>query len=263
MEKSTKICIKCNIEKPLDEFYFRKVSNKHSNTCKECSKLASIENYNNYKERIKKNKKEYYKNNKEKELEKRAIYYKNNKLKLYEYKKEYNEKNCEKIKQNRKKYYDKNRIKILEQKKEYYDNNKDSIKEKAIKAYYSNIKEHKERNKQYRIKNREEILDKKRKYNKTYNAKLSSLNSKNKRRSIIKKGNINTEDLKKLYRDTKNCYWCGDKLKNGNIHLDHYIPLSKNGTHTIDNIVLSCPDCNMSKYNKDPLEFAQTKGKLF
>ena len=44
--------------------------------------------------------------------------------------------------------------------------------------------------------------------------------------------------------------------------LHHTIPLSKGGEHLIDNIVLACPHCNMSKHDKDPLEYANKIGRL-
>ena len=31
-----KVCTLCGTEKPLDEFYYRKDSNKHTNECKDC-----------------------------------------------------------------------------------------------------------------------------------------------------------------------------------------------------------------------------------
>ena len=32
--------------------------------------------------------------------------------------------------------------------------------------------------------------------------------------------------------------------------------------HLIENIVLACPHCNMSKHDKDPIEFANKLGRL-
>lgn len=234
MELTTKICIKCDIEKSLDEFYSKK-SNKDGKhrKCKLCVKEES---------------KTYNENNKEKITEQRKINYC---------------KNAINAKKSRHKYYNKNKDSILKQKKEYYELNKNEIKEKAKAHYHNNTEKAKNRNKIYREKNRDELLAKKRQYNKTYIAKLSSINSKHKRKSIIKQGNVTTQQLKDLYQNTTNCYWCNNKFIDNNIHLDHYVPLSKGGQHTISNLVLSCPACNMQKYNKDPIEFALEKGKLF
>lgn len=47
------------------------------------------------------------------------------------------------------------------------------------------------------------------------------------------------------------CVYCGAPYE----HQDHFIPLSKGGTHTADNVVPACGPCNQRKSNKDPLEF--------
>ena len=63
------------------------------------------------------------------------------------------------------------------------------------------------------------------------------------------------------------CFYCGIKLtkiyffdERGNVvsthhnwHVDHVKPLSKGGTYDIENLVPSCPTCNMkkgAKYNE-------------
>lgn len=42
------------------------------------------------------------------------------------------------------------------------------------------------------------------------------------------------------------CYWCGISLPQGG-HADHIVPLSKGGSHTCDNIVAACKQCNETK----------------
>lgn len=44
------------------------------------------------------------------------------------------------------------------------------------------------------------------------------------------------------------CVACGQK--NGALGMDHIVPLSRNGTHTIDNIQPMCFPCNRSKFTK-------------
>lgn len=263
MEYTTKICTKCNCEKELTEFYFRKTMNTYYNDCKICKRKYAKENHDTNKENSKIVKKQYYENNKDKIIESRKKTYLKNKDKINQKKKEWYYNNLDKAKEKRDKYYEENKEKLLIQKKEYYNNNKEKIKQKAIQHYHNNIETSKERHKKYIEKNKESYLAKKRLYNKTDTAKLSSLNSTHKRKAIIKNGDVTTQQLKELYQNTKNCYWCDCKLEKGNIHLDHYVALSKGGTHSINNLVLSCPTCNMQKYNKDPIEFAKQKGKLF
>jgi hypothetical protein len=47
------------------------------------------------------------------------------------------------------------------------------------------------------------------------------------------------------------CFYCGRKLKE--MHIDHLIPITVGGRHTMKNFVLSCPWCNVSKKNMHPI----------
>lgn len=62
------------------------------------------------------------------------------------------------------------------------------------------------------------------------------------------------EDRKIQFRNR--CAYCGKKSKR--LTPDHYVPLSKGGTNFIENIVPACPQCNRSKWNKDPSTFQFT-----
>ena len=55
------------------------------------------------------------------------------------------------------------------------------------------------------------------------------------------------------------CYYCNKPL--AEYHIDHKIPVSKGGTNDIENIAISCPSCNLSKYNKTADEFLGLMGK--
>lgn len=47
------------------------------------------------------------------------------------------------------------------------------------------------------------------------------------------------------------CVWCG---ATDNIHVDHIIPLSKGGAHSVENLQALCSSCNQKKGNKLPVE---------
>ena len=142
---------------------------------------------------------------------------------------------------------DKNKEKIAKKTREYYDNNIDKIKEMSKKYY---------------LKNKEKLKQQRKKRNQTEKGKAVIFNYTSKRRTIKKDGDVTTQEILKLKQNIKVCYWCNESLKNKKIHIDHYIPLSKGGKHTISNLVISCEKCNLSKHNKDPFKFANEIGKL-
>jgi 5-methylcytosine-specific restriction endonuclease McrA len=43
------------------------------------------------------------------------------------------------------------------------------------------------------------------------------------------------------------CYLCGNNVEPDDIHIDHVHPLSKGGSHTIDNLRVACSRCNTRK----------------
>ena len=278
--KTTKICTKCNQEKELSEFSIRDIKRQYyKSQCKNCDRLYRQENveairirkkiYNDKnKEKIAIQTKKYREANREAVLESRRNYKAKNKEKVRASDKEYRRKNSDKIKE----YREKNKEKAKEYDREYYEKNKESIT-KRCKEYYINNKqvkkEYAERNRdkinakrrEYYFNNKNLFREKQREYRKTEKGKIVHKNSINKRRAKIRVGRVRTEDLQLLIKNSKTCYWCNTKLNN-DYHIDHYIPLSKGGIHTIDNIVISCPDCNLEKNIKDPYQFAVTKGKL-
>lgn len=56
------------------------------------------------------------------------------------------------------------------------------------------------------------------------------------------------------------CFYCGCKLDFDNFHLDHFIPKSSNGSRE-NNLVPSCPECNLCKSNLSLEEFRDKLSK--
>jgi hypothetical protein len=118
-----KVCSKCNIEKPFDEFYkHKRFKDGFRSECKNCVK--KYKDYN--KDKIKEWYLEYYKKNRDKILEYHKSYNLENKTKI----KIYRENNKEKIKQSAKKYKKINKDKILKRRREY-----ESIKKQTNPIY--------------------------------------------------------------------------------------------------------------------------------
>jgi 5-methylcytosine-specific restriction endonuclease McrA len=127
--------------------------------------------------------------------------------------------------------------------REYHANNRD----KRIKY-----------KKEYNANNRDKINKQVREYRKTEKGKLMrKINTQNRR--YKKKYNTNPgdiltkEQIEYLAEVYTHCAYCNTELTSDNTHIDHIHPLSKGGSHSIDNVVLACKECNIKKKAK-PLD---------
>ena len=124
---------------------------------------------------------------------------------------------------------DKNKDKINKSKKLYYLLNKNTEKFKVKRA-------------EYRLKESYKI------------SKRVSNHKRNDRKRTTDDKTINGESLKQLlvkqnYRCNK-CKAMLNLMEKRKVHLDHIIPLSKYGIHSIKNVQWLCQYCNIIKHNK-------------
>jgi hypothetical protein len=99
---------------------------------------------------------------------------------------------------------------------------------------------------------RDKIREKIKIYNSEYKAKYKHIVrlSKDKRADLIK-----SYDVSFSRRDWENCknhfsYRCAYCHKEAKMTKDHFIPVSKGGEFTINNIIPCCLQCNVSKHDK-------------
>lgn len=149
---------------------------------------------------------------------------------------------------------------------------KDGLKPKCKECRRLDTKTYGERQralgKKYREEHREEILARKKKYReenkekiKIYNKQYKQNNKeleaihKNKRRSA--KAKAFTYYNVDLWNECKEqfelcCCYCGEKRK---LTQEHFIPVSKGGDMSVNNIIPACSRCNSSKNNSDFFEW--------
>lgn len=97
------------------------------------------------------------------------------------------------------------------------------------------------------------------KYRQKNPEKIKEFNLRRKSRSY---GRLPKGFIKQLLLLQKNkCTICKTDISN-KYHVDHVIPLAKNGKHKPDNIQLLCPSCNVRKSSKDPIDYMQSLGFL-
>ena len=146
----------------------------------------------------------------------------------------YREKNPERCAQARKRYYDSYKEKIAKNKATYYRNNKKHRLEYGKKHYQENKKEYYRQQKNYREKNKKQYCI----YTQTRIARKKKL-----------KSDFTAEDW--MYAQNAfgwRCAYCGNS--SDKLHQEHFVPVSKNGEYTKQNIIPACQSCNSSKNNK-------------
>jgi len=75
-------------------------------------------------------------------------------------------------------------------------------------------------------------------------------------RHIAAPGTHTAADVAAQYlRQRGRCYWCKERVGEA-YHVDHVFPVTKGGSNGPENLVITCPTCNMSKYDKLPHEFS-------
>lgn len=280
----TKKCTQCGKVLPATTEYFNKCSKVKSGLyakCKKCRKINSVNNkkyiqeyhkkyYKENKERLDKNNKRNYEVNKERILKKNKEYREKNKERIQEYRKIYRELNKDILREHEREYYRANKEKIAIKQREYYFKNKERISEYNKSWRIKNLDHRKEyqrkyreknaqRLKLYKIENREHIRIVQREYRKN-NPEVKRISEH--KRNALKRNLPNTLTLKQ-WMDIKQCFnnkcaYCG-KTDNSGLTQDHFIPLSRGGEYTVNNIIPACKSCNSSKGNKDFFEWYEVQ----
>lgn len=147
---------------------------------------------------------------------------------------------------------------VLSKAKDGYASRCKTCKSKYARKVYDSEKEKKRtdpflekryaQKKFYYQKNRVKLSEQKKDYRKTDNYKILKRYSNEKRRT--KKMLLESSFTKKQWSEcvkhfNNTCCYCGDEVNI--LSMDHFIPLSKGGEWTVNNIVPSCMSCNSSK----------------
>jgi hypothetical protein len=240
------ICKQCQKDKYLDKSNFAQLpSGNYDSKCKECRKQNHREWYwrNRDKELIKL---------KERQDSKREFYRQINRESYRRNKdKEYNKK---RVKEYGKNYYLINKDKIKDRVKVWVENNKESVRQR-LKIYRieydkNNADRISQRKKRYRENNREIINKRRRDWHYKNPGKVRVI--KQRRRNRVKQVYCNYnvtlwEACVKYFSGC--CAYCGKQTLQ--LTQDHFVPLSKGGEYTRNNIIPACKSCNGSKSDRD------------
>lgn len=85
--------------------------------------------------------------------------------------------------------------------------------------------------------------------------KLRVLANRRRARELQAEGSHTAADVRAQYKSQKGkCWYCGKKVGD-KYHVDHRVPLSRGGSNAPDNLVVTCPRCNLSKNDRLPHEW--------
>lgn len=183
----------------------------------------------------------------------RKKFYDANKNQISERMKKRRLENPELFKEYGKRNYKNNKGKRIESVKEWQLKNQDLVKSYKSKNFENNKAKYKQNAKEIYLTDVGKEMHKIRvqRYNKTEKGKAVNVQKRNKRKHLMSnvEASFSSNDWKSCLNYFENsCAYCGCDSK---LTQDHVIPVSKNGTYTIENILPSCKSCNSSKGNKD------------
>jgi 5-methylcytosine-specific restriction endonuclease McrA len=160
-------------------------------------------------------------------------------------------------------YYLKNKDRMDSANREWAIKNSEKNKEYHKKYYQDNKEKIYKNNLEWKRKNREKYLEFSRVNMRKYNRENPErVRQRNKVRNLKRGSNpISRLMLQTVYEDnikkygTLTCYLCLKPIEFGEDHIDHMMTVSRGGSSEISNLSISCPKCNLSKYNKTVEEF--------
>lgn len=151
---------------------------------------------------------------------------------------------------NKENYY-KNHEKRLAANSAWGKANKERVKETKAIWREKNKEKMREYHRQYRLNNPDKTKAAMAKWAKTHPNQPRASAAK---RRVQKLANgvfeISPKEISKIY--ASNCFYCGNF---GKMTMDHVIPVSRGGTHSIGNLVPACQSCNFSKHNYTVMEW--------
>lgn len=130
-----------------------------------------------------------------------------------------------------------------------YKNDKFDQLSRSRERYASDPDRVKRRVKEYQAANKE---------------KLALFRQNRRARMMMSGGSASPGDIAEIRKQQDGkCAYCRQPLKAGRAtHIDHIVPIARGGGGDRSNIQLLCIKCNSRKGARDPIEFAQSLGRL-
>lgn len=137
--KKTKVCTKCNIEKPKNEdnFYRRSGSDGYRSICKSCLRRKGRERYEKNKDKYLEYKRERRINDRDHVLRREQQYRDRNRTRINNHLQNWRERNREKERIRGREYYKNNAEKVNSRHRKHYEENKELYYNKMMKRVHT------------------------------------------------------------------------------------------------------------------------------
>jgi 5-methylcytosine-specific restriction endonuclease McrA len=161
--------------------------------------------------------------------------------------------------------------------RQYRAMNPEKVKESDRLAKLKNREQRLAKDRERRARNTDQLKEYRKKYYAANKAKILAANAEwYKQNPEQNRANQHTQRAKRsgaegshtkqeirglLTKQGHKCACCSVSIKR-RYHIDHITPLSRGGTNWARNLQLTCPKCNLSKNDSDPITFMQSLGKL-
>lgn len=231
-----KTCTKCGVPKTPEKF------RKHRRSCRECELAWDKAYKKSLDPEVVKAKLKAYRKTLDPEIVRAKL-------------RDYRRRNPDKAKFWDKQNSEKHRAPGSEYlKRKYARLDKAKAKRDAKKWRLDNPEKSRNFNHQHYIKNKQHYSDKAAQRYRENPEAFIARSAIRRARESGSEGNFTKDDIRELLKKNgRVCFYCGEALKK--FHADHFIPLVKGGSNSIENIRLCCPGCNFSKHAKMPWEW--------
>lgn len=180
-----------------------------------------------------------------------------------EHNKAWREANPDKVRESKKAYYAANSENVRARSKAWREANSDKERARSKERYWSDRDGVYGRLKAWHAAHPNRTRDSIKAWRAANPDKNKEYKHRRRARKLEAGGTFTADEYKSLLEaQGHRCAVCGADLRETGNHADHVVPLSKGGDNSILNIQALCPTCNLSKHDKDPIEFMNERGFL-
>lgn len=149
------------------------------------------------------------------------------------------------------KYDDSNQEKIAAWRIE----NAEHLKAYHHQRYIKNKREIDAKNRAWVVANPEKRKEHVRRWYEANRDRALAYKNRRRAREMAAEGTYSAQDIREIYASQRGrCWWCGCEVGT-QYHVDHRVPLSRGGSNNPENLVVSCPTCNLKKNDRYPHEW--------